>query len=112
MTTHTQPAPTPTEFRILLALLDGELHGYGIMLSVEALSEGAIRLGAGTLYGAIRRLGERGLIKESGARPDPELDDERRRYYRLTEAGRSLVESHARQLDRLVRFARRRLATS
>ncbi len=78
---------TPAVFHIMLALADGERHGYGIMQEVAALTDGALRLGPGTLYGSIKRMLADGLIEETDERPDPELDDERRRYYRLTDFG-------------------------
>ena len=97
---------TPSVFHILLALADGERHGYGIIKEVEARTEGRVRLGPGTLYGSIKRmLGER-LIEESGERPDPALDDERRRYYRLTEFGRRVAVAEAERLSGLVAVAR------
>jgi DNA-binding PadR family transcriptional regulator len=92
---------------ILLALLEGDLHGYAIMQSVEALSGGALRMGPGTLYGTLRRLLEQGLVAESDERPDADRDDERRRYYRLTPSGRDAVRSETTRLSRLVRFASR-----
>lgn len=92
---------------LLVALLDGEQHGYGLMKAVEALSDGAVRLGPGTLYGGIKRLLEQGLVEETGERPDPSLDDERRRYYRLSDAGRLVVGHELRKLDRLLSTGRR-----
>src|SRR3977135_3989792 len=80
------PLP-PATFDILLALADGELHGYAIMKDVAARSEGAVRLGPGTLYGALKRLLKAGLVEEGGERADPERGDERRRYYRLPQSG-------------------------
>jgi DNA-binding PadR family transcriptional regulator len=97
---------TPAVFHILLALADGEKHGYAIMQEVEALTDGKIRLGPGTLYGSIKRLLAGGLIEESDERPDPELDDERRRYYRLTEFGQRIATAEAERLFLLVRQAR------
>src|SRR5688572_27941664 len=86
--------PLPASvFHILVALADGELHGYGIMKEVAARTEGKVRLGPGTLYGSIKRLIEDGLIEESDSRPDPDLDDERRRYYRLTDFGQRVAVS-------------------
>lgn len=102
------PALTPAAFHILLALAGGERHGYAIMQEVEALTAGALRLGPGTLYGTIKRLLGAGLIAESGERPDPALDDERRRYYRLTALGERVAADEARRLDRLVGAARER----
>src|SRR3972149_4257490 len=81
---------TPAAFHILLALADSERHGYGIMQEVAAISGGQIKLGPGTLYGTIKRMLADGWIEESDERPDPELDDERRRYYRLTDFGQRL----------------------
>jgi len=96
---------TPAVFHILLALAEGESHGYGIMREVEERSEGKMRLGPGTLYGSIKRMLAAGLIEESAARPDPELDDERRRYYRLTDFGRRVTMAEAERLAHLVNVA-------
>lgn len=94
------------EFHILLALADGERHGYGIMQEVEKAAQGTIRLGPGTLYGTIRRLLAAGFIEESTKRPVAAKDDERRRcYYRVTKAGRTVAEKEARRLAELVRVA-------
>jgi DNA-binding PadR family transcriptional regulator len=92
----------------LLALADGEKHGYVIMQEVEAISKGQVKMGPGTLYGSIKRMLAAGLILESDERPDPELDDQRRRYYQLTEKGRRVLAAEARRLDRLVAQARAR----
>jgi DNA-binding PadR family transcriptional regulator len=97
---------TPAIFQILLALADGERHGYGIMQEIEARTLGGVRLGPGTLYGAIKRMLADGLIEESGERPDPALDDERRRYYRLTVAGQRAAAVEAQRLEKLVEHAR------
>ncbi len=97
---------TPAAFQILLALADAELHGYAIMQEVEQRTEGRVRLGPGTLYGNIKRLLAEGLIRETSERPDPALDDERRRYYRLTQFGRRVASSEAARLARLVDDAR------
>lgn len=97
---------TPATFHILLALADGERHGYAVMREVERATEGRLRLGPGTLYGAVKRLLEGGLIEESGERLDPALDDERRRYYQLTGFGRSVAAAEAARLEGLVRRAR------
>ena len=97
---------TPAIFHILLALAGGERHGYGIMQEVEARTNGQLKLGPGTLYGSIKRLLADGLIEESDERPDPALDDQRRRYYRLTEWGRRVAAAEAERLDRLVTEAR------
>jgi DNA-binding PadR family transcriptional regulator len=98
----------PATFQILLALVDGDRHGYAIMKDVAAHSAGAVRLGPGTLYGALKRLLEAGLVAEDGERADPELGDERRRYYRLTEFGLAVARAEARRLDAMVRLARRK----
>ncbi|MBN1814352.1 MAG: helix-turn-helix transcriptional regulator [Anaerolineae bacterium] len=97
---------TPAVFHVLLALADGEKHGYAIMQEVAMLTDGKIRLGPGTLYGSIKRLLAGGLIEESDERPDPELDDERRRYYRLTGFGQRVVTAEAERLLQLVRQAK------
>jgi DNA-binding PadR family transcriptional regulator len=95
---------TPAVFHILLALADGERHGYGIMQEIAA-RDGAARMGPGTLYGSIKRMLVAGLIAESGERPDPALDDERRRYYRLTDLGGRVAAAEAARLAGLVRLA-------
>ena len=99
---------TPVAQHVLLALADGERHGYGIMLEVRERTDGKVRLGPGTLYGVIKRLKEGGLIAESGTRPDPEADDERRCYYRLTGFGGEVLAAEIDRLDALVRAARRK----
>lgn len=105
---------TPAVFHVLLALADGERHGYAIMQSVLEATDGRIAMGPGTLYGTIKRLLDPGLIEESEARPDPELDDDRRRYYRLTPLGRRVLGAESRRYATLVRLARARglLATN
>lgn len=99
---------TPAVFQLLLALAAGERHGYGLMQEVLAQTGGTFRLGPGTLYGSIKRMLADGLIEESGARPDPALDDERRRYYRLTLFGRQVAAAEATRLAQLVAVAQRR----
>ena len=95
-----------SDFHILLALADRERHGYGIMQEVEERSAGTIRLGPGTLYGAIKRMLAAGLIEESAKRPPAKEDDERRRcYYRLTSLGRTVASDEASRLAALVRTA-------
>jgi DNA-binding PadR family transcriptional regulator len=101
------PLP-PATFQILLALVDGERHGYAIMREVSERTEGAVRLGPGTLYGALKRLLEAGLVEESGERPDPDMGDERRRYYRLAKLGLSVARAEARRLEGMVRAARQK----
>jgi DNA-binding PadR family transcriptional regulator len=97
---------TPAMFHILLALADKERHGYEIMREIDERSEGRVRLGPGTLYGSIKRMLSDGLIEELDERPDPELDDERRRYYRLTNLGHRVAVAEAERLERLVKNAR------
>ena len=97
---------TPAVFHILVALGDGEAHGYAIMQAVTQKSMGTVRLGAGTLYGAINRLLQDGLIEESEERPDPEMDDSRRRYYRLTDFGGRVLAAETKRMADLVRTAR------
>ncbi len=97
---------TPAVFHILLALADGEKHGYGIMQEVTAITEGGVKMGPGTLYGSIKRMLVNGLIVESDERPDPALDDQRRRYYKLTGFGQRVVEVEVQRLSDLVRVAR------
>ena len=99
---------TSSVFHILLALSDGDLHGYGIMQEVAEHSAGQIRLGPGTLYGAIKRLLSNGLIVEAHQRPDPELDDERRRYYRLTDLGRQVLKAEAQRISKMVSVAQQK----
>ena len=96
---------TPAVFHILLALTDGELHGYGIMKEVETHTQGQVKMGPGTLYGSIKRMLVAGLIEETDERPDPTLDDERRRYYRLTTFGRQVLAAEAQRLAQAVRVA-------
>jgi DNA-binding PadR family transcriptional regulator len=91
--------------QILIALGEGELHGYAIMRRVEAAT-GGVRLGPGTLYTTLARLEADGLIEESDARPDPELDDQRRRYWRLTPAGHAVAVDEVRRLAGIVERAR------
>lgn len=96
---------TPAVFHILLALADGEKHGYSIMQEVADITDGAVRMGPGTLYGSIKRMLDTGLIEETDERPDPELDDERRRYYRLTPFGRRVAQAEADRLAALLNVA-------
>jgi DNA-binding PadR family transcriptional regulator len=98
---------TPAVFHILLALALRERHGYGIMQEVAALTDGAVRMGPGTLYGTLKRMLAAGLVEEVEERADPALGDERRRYYRLTEAGGAIARAEARRLESLVAAARR-----
>ncbi len=99
---------TPAVFHILLALTDADKHGYAIMQAVERTTQGRVILGPGTLYGAIKRLLAAGLIAESDERPDPAMDDSRRRYYQLTDFGRKVLIAESERLARLVEEARRK----
>ncbi len=101
------PLP-PATFHILIALADQDRHGYAIIKEVEGRTGGEVRIGAGTLYRSIQRLLEQGLIAETRNRPLPELDDARRRYYRLTAFGSSVARAEARRLERMVEMARAR----
>jgi len=97
---------TPAMFHILLALADGERHGYGIMLEVERSTRGEMRLPPGTLYRSIKRLLGEGLIDEAASPLDEEVDDERRRYYEISAAGRAAAQEEARRLADIVGLAR------
>jgi DNA-binding PadR family transcriptional regulator len=99
------PLPLVT-FHVLVALAGEELHGYAILQDVAARTGGEVRLGAGTLYRSIHRMLEQGLVVESGSRPDPALDDERRRYYRITPLGAAVARAEAARLSELVALAR------
>ncbi|MBI4873227.1 MAG: helix-turn-helix transcriptional regulator [Acidobacteria bacterium] len=109
MATDKPPAPEsflplkPHWFHILLSLADQEQHGYGIMQEVLERTGGKVRLWPATLYGTLKRLIEKDLIEESGERPAPELDDARRRYYRLTRLGRRVLAAESERLEDLVR---------
>jgi DNA-binding PadR family transcriptional regulator len=94
------------DFHIMLSLADEERHGYAIMLHVEELTNGEMTLGAGTLYTSIKRLLVGGMIEESGDRPDPEMDDQRRRYYKLTRLGRKVLAAEIQRMERMLRHAR------
>jgi DNA-binding PadR family transcriptional regulator len=103
---------TPPVFHMLVALSDGERHGYAIMRQVADDTAGALQLGPGTLYGCLQRMLAAHLIEESDQRPDPLLDDERRRYYRITNFGARVVRAEAKRLAAAVTAARaRRLLT-
>jgi DNA-binding PadR family transcriptional regulator len=97
---------TPVEFYILLAVADDDRHGYAIMQRVAEESGGSVQIGPGTLYTAIKRLLEYGYVREVESRVDPQLDDARRRYYRLTGAGRTAAAAEAERLENLVKLAR------
>lgn len=98
--------PLPSaQLHILVAITDGEKHGYAIMREIEQMTDGEVTMGPGTLYGTIKRMLASGLLEETNERPDPELDDERRRYYRLTGLGVEALDSEMQRLQRLVRTA-------
>jgi DNA-binding PadR family transcriptional regulator len=114
MTKHRSPQEllplTPPVFHILLALAEEERHGYGIMQDVAQQTDGALQLGPGTLYGCLKRMLAAGLVEESDERPDPALDDERRRYYRMTTLGKRIVRAEAQRIAGAVTVAMARLA--
>ncbi|HEV3199371.1 MAG TPA: helix-turn-helix transcriptional regulator [Bryobacteraceae bacterium] len=97
---------TPPVFHILLALTDEERHGYGIMQDVSRQTDDALQLGPGTLYGCLKRMLAAGLVEESDERPDPQIDDQRRRYYRMTGLGQRVVRAEAQRLSNAVVAAR------
>ena len=98
------PLPTAT-FHILMALADDDRHGYAIIQDVAARTNGELKLSAGTLYRSIQRMLEQGLILETNDRPDPEMDDERRRYYRITPYGVTVARAETRRLTQLLKLA-------
>jgi DNA-binding PadR family transcriptional regulator len=97
---------SPAALHIVLSLNRGERHGYAIMSDVERLSDGVITLGPGTLYGTIKKLVADGLIEQTDSRPDPALDDQRRKYYRLTALGASVCNAEVQRLANLVERTR------
>ena len=97
---------TPGMFHVLIALADGEKHGYAIIKEVARRTDGAIRPSAGTLYTLIRRFVQEGVIVESDERPDASLDDERRRYYRITDFGRNVAHAEAVRMESTLSMAR------
>src|SRR5262245_26386116 len=110
MTRRRQPQDllplTPGMFQVLIALADGEKHGYAIIKEVARRTEGQISLSAGTLYTIIRKFETDGVIAESAERPDPALDDERRRYYRVTPFGRDVAQAEAQRMETALGMAR------
>jgi DNA-binding PadR family transcriptional regulator len=96
---------TPAAFHVLLALADGDKHGYAIMKEVDRRTDGKVRLSAGTLYGIVARLLNEGMISETERRPAPELDDERRRYYQLTRFGREVAAAEAGRMESAIALA-------
>ena len=107
-TTNSTPPLTPAVFHILLALSSGERHGYGIMKQVEADSQGKVSMGAGTLYGSLKRMLDAGLVKESDKRVDPEMDDERRVYYKITGEGSKALAAELERYREVVAVAKRK----
>ena len=108
---ETAQAPlTPAVLHILLALSTAERHGYGIMKQVEADSQGKVKMGPGTLYGSLGRMMGAGLIQESDARVDPQMDDERRIYYKLTGEGRAALGAELERYRGVVAVAQGRLS--
>lgn len=99
------PLPA-SQLHILLAVADRERHGYAIMREIAEMTDGTVTMGPGTLYGTIKRMLASGLLVETDERPDPELDDERRRYYRATGIGLQALDAETERLHRLVRTAR------
>lgn len=99
------PLPAAT-FHILVALAGGESHGYAILLDIASRTGGEVQLGAGTLYRSIHRMLEQGLVEETNDRPDPALDDERRRYYRITALGTAVARAEARRFAQMIKLAR------
>lgn len=97
---------TPGMFQVLIALADGEKHGYAIIKEVARRTDGAVALSAGTLYTLVRRFEQEGVIAEAASRPDPALDDERRRYYRLTDFGRDVAQAEAARMEAALGMAR------
>lgn len=100
------PLP-PATFHILLAVAQQDRHGYAIIQDVEERTSGAVHLGPGTLYRSLQRMLEQGLILEADERPAPDLDDERRRYYRITPFGEAVARAELSRIDALLRLARK-----
>lgn len=99
--------PLPVaQLHILLALATGDKHGYAIMREVEVLTKGAVTMGPGTLYGTVKKMLTAGIVVESDERPDPELDDQRRRYYQITGMGRRVLDAEVNRMEQLARTAR------
>ena len=105
------PLPV-SQLHILLALAGGDKHGYAIMREVQVLTGGSATMGPGTLYGAVKKMLNAGLIDESEERPDPALDDQRRRYYRITPLGARVLDAEVSRMERLARTARARQAAA
>lgn len=99
---------SPVVFHILLILGEGDRHGYAVKRGIEQVSSGELRVGAGVLYGSIQKMIEQALIEESDDRPDPHLDDARRRYYRITQLGKRVAQAEAARMRTLVARADQR----
>jgi len=99
------PLP-PVTFHILVALADGDRHGYAIIQDIASRTDGELKIQAGTLYRSIQRMLEQGLVEETRSRPALDEDDERRRYYHLTPFGRAVAQAEARRLTQMVKLAR------
>jgi DNA-binding PadR family transcriptional regulator len=99
---------TPAEFQILIAIAEGEMHGYAILKEVARRSGGEVKLSPATLYTIIRRFVGDGILAESGERPGPALDDERRRYFLITDYGRRVAEAEADRMESVLEMARAR----
>jgi DNA-binding PadR family transcriptional regulator len=106
--TNPNPPLTPAVFHILLALASGARHGYGIMKQVEVDSHGQVKMGAGTLYGSLKRMLDAGLVQESDKRIDPEIDDQRRIYYQITGVGTQALAAELERYRRIVTLAHER----
>lgn len=108
--TNRSPAdllPLPvSQLHILLALATGDKHGYAIMREVELLTKGSVAMGPGTLYGTVKKMLKAALVEESAERPDPKLDDQRRRYYRMTGLGRRVLDAEVSRMEQLAVTAR------
>jgi DNA-binding PadR family transcriptional regulator len=100
------PLSTPV-LHVLLSLNETELHGYGIIQDIEKRTAGEVTLSTSTLYGAIKRMMRDGMVEPSDERPDPALDDERRRYYRITDFGRAVARAEAERIQRLAKIVKR-----
>lgn len=105
------PLPV-SQLHILMALSTGDKHGYAIMREVRDFTDGAVTMGPGTLYGAVKQMLRAGLIDESDERPDPALDDQRRRYYRLTDLGSRVLDAEVARMEQLAHAARTRRAAT
>ena len=106
--TNSNPPLTPAVFHILLALSNGERHGYGTMKQVEADSQGKVSMGPGTLYGSLKRMLDAGLVRESDKRVDPEMDDQRRIYYQITGIGAEALAAELERYKHIVTIAQQR----